>query len=57
MLATRMREVQIAARAVPGKPSPIGARLVFEYALSGIEAECRVTGALLALLKNRKGSS
>jgi DNA-binding PadR family transcriptional regulator len=57
MLATRMREVQIAARAMPGEALPIGARLVFEYALRGLEAECRVTDALLTLLKDQKSSS
>jgi DNA-binding PadR family transcriptional regulator len=57
MLASRMREVKSAAKGMQDEASPIGARLVFEYALHGLEAECRVTGVLLALLNDRADGS
>ncbi len=56
-LASRIRAVTSAAKGMRGVTSPIGARLVFEYALHGLEAECRVTGVLLAQLNDQADGS
>ena len=56
-LASRMREVKSVAKGKHGVASPVGALLVFEYALHGLEAECRVTKVLLELLNDRADGS
>lgn len=56
-LAARMRDVQRAENGMAGGPSPMGAQLVFAYALHGLAAECQVTDVLLALLNEQAGGS
>lgn len=56
-LAARMRAVRSAAEEMVAEGRPVGARLVFEYALHGLEAERRVTDRLLTLLGEQRSGS